>query len=99
MTVGVRHETLESAVQSLRTWWRETGAAGYSLASSLAITADRGAATAVAFDSGGSSGRLSVAPRAPDHGGQPTARNEHVEQEARSDPSRLSRTTAREAPI
>jgi len=42
VSVGISHDTAEFAVQTIRTWWNEMGAAKYPKASSLVITADGG---------------------------------------------------------
>ena len=42
VSVGISHDTGEFAVQTIRSWWREMGAALYPQASSLVITADGG---------------------------------------------------------
>lgn len=42
VSVGISHDTAEFAVQTIRTWWNEMGAAKYPDASSLVITADGG---------------------------------------------------------
>jgi len=42
VSVGISHDTGEFAVQTIRTWWKEMGAARYPDASSLMITADGG---------------------------------------------------------
>jgi len=42
VSVGISHDTAEFAVQSVRTWWKEMGAAMYPDARSLVITADGG---------------------------------------------------------
>jgi hypothetical protein len=42
VSVGISHDTAEFAVQTVRTWWNEMGAARYPHASSLLITADGG---------------------------------------------------------
>jgi hypothetical protein len=42
VSVGISHDTGEFAVQTIRTWWNEMGAAKYPNASSLLITADGG---------------------------------------------------------
>jgi hypothetical protein len=42
VSVGISHDTGEFAVQTLRTWWHELGAAQYPNATSLLITADGG---------------------------------------------------------
>lgn len=42
VSVGLSHDTGEFSVQTIRTWWREMGAARYTRASSLMITADGG---------------------------------------------------------
>jgi len=44
VTVGVDHETAAFAVNTLRTWWKSTGAATYPDATRLLITADSGGA-------------------------------------------------------
>jgi hypothetical protein len=42
VSVGISHDTAEFAVETVRTWWREMGAAKYPHATSLVITADGG---------------------------------------------------------
>jgi hypothetical protein len=42
VSVGISHDTAEFAVQTIRTWWYEMGAAKYPDAGSLLITADGG---------------------------------------------------------
>lgn len=42
VSVGISHDTAEFAVQTIRTWWTEMGAARYPDATSLVITADGG---------------------------------------------------------
>ena len=42
VSVGLSHDTAEFAVQTIRTWWKEMGAAKYPDARSLVITADGG---------------------------------------------------------
>jgi hypothetical protein len=42
VSVGVSHDTGEFAVQTIRSWWREMGAARYPHVSSLVLTADGG---------------------------------------------------------
>jgi transposase len=42
VSVGIEHDTAEFAVESIRRWWREMGAAGYPHARRLLITADCG---------------------------------------------------------
>ena len=42
VSVGISHDTAEFSVQTVRTWWREMGAALHPHASSLVITADGG---------------------------------------------------------
>jgi Rhodopirellula transposase DDE domain len=42
VSVGISHDTGEFAVQTIRTWWNEMGAARYPDATSLVITADGG---------------------------------------------------------
>ena len=42
VSVGISHDTAEFAVETIRTWWREMGAARYPNATSLGITADGG---------------------------------------------------------
>jgi hypothetical protein len=42
VSVGISHDTAEFAVETVRTWWHEMGAATYPTASSLVITADGG---------------------------------------------------------
>jgi hypothetical protein len=42
VSVGINHDTGEFAVQTIRTWWNEMGAARYPDATSLVITADGG---------------------------------------------------------
>jgi hypothetical protein len=42
VSVGISHDTAEFAVATIRTWWREMGAAAYPRATSLVITADGG---------------------------------------------------------
>jgi hypothetical protein len=51
ISVGIDHDTAEFAVETLRRWWRQMGAPGYSTATDLLITADGGG-------SNGSRGRL-----------------------------------------
>ena len=45
VSVGIRHDTAEFAVESLRNWWYEMGAQQYPKANSLYITADSGGST------------------------------------------------------
>jgi hypothetical protein len=54
VSVGISHDTAECAVETVRTWWREMGAATYPTATSLVITADGGAAMAIACACGSS---------------------------------------------
>lgn len=42
VSVGISHDTAEFAVETVRTWWREMGAAAYPRATTLVITADGG---------------------------------------------------------
>ena len=42
VSVGISHDTAEFAVETVRTWWHEMGAATYPTAPSLVITADGG---------------------------------------------------------
>jgi len=42
VSVGISHDTAEFAVETVRTWWHEMGAAAYPTATSLVITADGG---------------------------------------------------------
>jgi hypothetical protein len=42
VSVGISHDTAEFAVETVRTWWAEMGAAAYPRASSLVIAADGG---------------------------------------------------------
>jgi hypothetical protein len=42
VSVGISHDTAEFAVETVRAWWKEMGAARYPDASSLVITADGG---------------------------------------------------------
>ena len=42
VSVGISHDTAEFAVETIRTWWREMGAAKYPGGKSLVITADGG---------------------------------------------------------
>ena len=42
VSVGISHDTAEFAVETVRTWWNEMGAAAYPHATSLVITADGG---------------------------------------------------------
>ena len=42
VSVGISHDTAEFAVETIRTWWNEMGAAKYADATSLLITADGG---------------------------------------------------------
>ena len=42
VSVGIGHDTAEFAVETMRTWWREMGAATYPRATALTITADGG---------------------------------------------------------
>jgi hypothetical protein len=42
VSVGISHDTAEFAVATVRTWWRQMGAAAYPTARSLMITADGG---------------------------------------------------------
>jgi transposase len=42
VSVGISHDTGEFAVQTIRTWWQQMGAARYPNATSLVITADGG---------------------------------------------------------
>ena len=42
VSVGISHDTAEFAVETVRTWWTEMGAAAYPHATSLVITADGG---------------------------------------------------------
>jgi hypothetical protein len=51
ISVGIDHDTAEFAGETLRRWWRQMGAPGYSTATELLITADGGG-------SNGSRGRL-----------------------------------------
>ena len=42
VSVGISHDTAQFAVETIRTWWNEMGAAKYPNATSLVITADGG---------------------------------------------------------
>jgi hypothetical protein len=42
VSVGISHDTAEFAVETVRSWWHEMGAATYPTATSLVITADGG---------------------------------------------------------
>ena len=42
VSVGISHDTAEFAVETVRTWWKEMGAAAYPHAASLVISADGG---------------------------------------------------------
>jgi hypothetical protein len=42
VSLGIDHDTAAFAVQTIRTWWREVGAARYPAARNLVITADGG---------------------------------------------------------